>query len=486
MTKTLYLQPKKIKNKLKLQIQPHEKKIFGLLRDTAIDLGCEAYIIGGYVRDRILGRPTTDLDVVCAGSGIDFAQSFATKFFPLPKVTIFKRFGTAMLKVEDWEIEFVGARKESYRRDSRKPIVEDGTIEDDQKRRDFTINALAMSLNKDTFGEIVDPFDGLNHLKQRLIKTPLDPDRTFSDDPLRMLRAVRFASQLGFRIDGEAKDSIHINKDRIHIISQERITTEMTKILAADKPSIGFELLFDTGLLDIIFPELANLQGVEIKEDKAHKDNFYHTLQVVDNICAHTDNIWLRWAALLHDIAKPATKRFHKQSGWTFHGHEVVGAAMVPKIFEKLKLPLDTKMQYVRKMVRLHLRPISLTKDHITDSAIRRLLFDAGDDLDDLMTLCRADITSKNDRKVQRYLDNYAKVKQKLEEIEDKDKLRNWQPPISGKDIMDAFGIKPSREVGMIKIAIREAILDGEIPNDREAAHIYMQKIGASMGLKTK
>lgn len=455
-------------------IKPYERKIFELIKESAIELGFPTYVVGGYVRDRLLARESKDMDIVCVGSGIELAQHLSSKLRPIPRLTVFKRFGTAMIKHKDLEIEFVGARKESYQQNSRKPAVEDGSLEDDQNRRDFTINALAVSLNEDNFGEIIDPFNGLHHLEKKMIKTPLDPGKTFSDDPLRMMRGIRFSTQLGFEIEENTLEAISKFKNRIKIISKERIISEMEKILAADKPSIGFKLLYDTGLLKLIFPEMANLQGVEVRDGKGHKDNFYHTLEVVDNICRHTENIWLRWAAVFHDIAKPPTKRFNKKVGWTFHGHEALGAIMVPKIFKRLKLPLDHKMKYVQKLVRLHLRPISLTKENITDSAIRRLLFEAGDDIEDLMTLCRADITSKNKNKVKRYLENYEMVQQKLIEIEEKDELRNWQPPISGEHIMKTFNIGPCREVGVIKTAIREAILDGDIKNDFDEAHKYM------------
>jgi len=469
---------------LVFNIKSYERKIFELIRESATELGFPTYVVGGYVRDRLLARESKDMDIVCVGSGIELAQQLSSKLRPIPRLTVFKRFGTAMIKHKDLEIEFVGARKESYRLDSRKPAVENGSLEDDQNRRDFTINALAVSLNESNFGEVIDPFNGLHHLEMKMIKTPLDPGKTFSDDPLRMMRGIRFATQLGFTIESNTLASIAKYKTRINIISKERIISEMTKILASEQPSIGFKLLFDTGLLEIIFPEMAALYGVDIRDGKAHKDNFYHTLEVVDNICRHTDNIWLRWAAVFHDIAKPPTKRYNKKTGWTFHGHEALGAIMVPKIFKRLKLPLDHKMKYVQKLVRLHLRPISLTKENITDSAVRRLLFEAGEDIDDLMTLCRADITSKNKNKVKRYLENYNIVQEKLIEIEEKDRVRNWEPPISGEHIMETFNIGPCREVGTIKTAIREAILDGDIKNDFEEAHNFMIETAAKIDLK--
>lgn len=464
-------------------IEPHERKIFEVISQTADELGYPAYVVGGYVRDRLLARPSKDMDIVCVGSGIRLAQNVAAKLRPIPRVTVYKRFGTAMLKHRDLEIEFVGARKESYRSDSRKPTVEEGSLEDDQHRRDFTINALAVSLNESDYGSIIDPFDGLEHLEAKLIKTPLEPGKTFSDDPLRMMRAIRFATQLGFAIDPETLRAISKFRNRINIISKERITTELNKIILADEPSVGFKLLFDTGLLQLVFPEMAALQGVDVRNGRAHKDNFYHTLQVLDNLSRNTHDLWLRWAAILHDIAKPPTKRFHPEQGWTFHGHEALGATMVPRIFKNLRLPLDHKMKYVQKLVRLHLRPISLTKENITDSAIRRLLFEAGDDIDDLMVLCEADITSKNPKKVVRYLENYEMVRERLKEVEEKDHLRNWQPPVSGELIMDTFNIPPSREVGIIKNAIREAILDGDIPNEYEAAFRFMLEKGREIGL---
>lgn len=465
-------------------IEKYERKVFELIGQTATELGYPAYVVGGYVRDRLLDRPSKDLDIVCVGDGIRMAEHLASKLRPIPRVTIYQRFGTAMIKHKDLEIEFVGARRESYRYDSRKPIVAEGSLMDDQNRRDFTINAMAVSLNTENFGHIIDPFNGFLHLEEKKIKTPLEPGKTFSDDPLRMMRAIRFSTQLGFTITPNTLQAISTYRNRIKIVSQERITTELEKILAAEAPSIGFKLLFDTGLLHIIFPEMAALQGVDYKDGKGHKDNFYHTLEVVDNLCKKTTNIWLRWSAVFHDIAKPPTKRFDNKQGWTFHGHEALGAAMVPRIFKKLRLPLDHKMKYVQKLVRLHLRPISLTKENITDSAVRRLLFEAGDDIDDLMQLCRADITSKNPNKVKRYLANYELVQQKLTEIEEKDRIRNWEPPISGEYIMSTFNIPPSKTVGIIKKAIREAILDGDIANDFEAARNFMLEKGNELKLK--
>ncbi len=463
------------------EIKAYERKIFNLLSEAALEINAPTYIVGGYVRDRLLGRSCKDLDVVCVGSGIELAEAFAKKLKPVPRLVTYARFGTAMLKHKDLEIEFVGARRESYRADSRKPAVEEGTLEDDQNRRDFTINALAISVNKQDFGAIIDPFNGLADLAKKRIVTPLNPLSTFSDDPLRMLRAIRFASQLNFKIDPVTFEGIQSMAPRLSIISKERIASEINKIILSNKPSRGFLLLDEANLLKQFFPELTALKGVEIREKIAHKDNFLHTLEVLDNVARNSDNLWLRWAAIMHDVGKASAKRFHEGQGWTFHGHEVVSARLVPKVFKRLKLPLDHKMKYTQKIVALHHRPISLTKENISDSAIRRLLFDAGDELDDLMLLCKADITSKNKEKKERFIRNYEYVSEKLKELEEKDKIRNWQPPISGEMIMEYFEIKPSKEVGYIKVAIREAILDGLISNEYEAAFEFMKEKGAEI-----
>jgi putative nucleotidyltransferase with HDIG domain len=467
-----------------IQCTEEEKAILKKIADAAASLNIHCYLIGGFVRDKIIGRDVKDIDIVCIGDGIELAHKVAEKFFPEPPVNFFKNFGTAQIKVNDFDIEFVGARKESYTHDSRKPAVTVGTLEDDQNRRDFTINALAISLNKENYGALIDPFNGIRDINQKIIQTPLAPAETFSDDPLRMMRAIRFASQLDFIIESKTFSAIKENAYRIKIVSGERIADELNKILLCKKPSGGFDLMYKSGLLKIIFPQMVDLAGAEYIDGKGHKDNFYHTLQVVDNIAVNTNDLWLRWAAVLHDIAKPVTKKFEEGHGWTFHGHEVVGGRMVPKIFAQLKLPQNEKMKFVRKLVELHLRPISLTKENITDSAIRRLLFDAGEDFDALMTLCRADITSKNKQKVKRFLENFEMVAQRCEEVDVKDQLRNWQPPITGEIIMSTFNLTPGRIVGDIKTAIREAILDGKIPNEYNAAYQFMLEKCEQLGIR--
>ncbi len=467
------------------ELKKHLKdEIFSQISATADKLGMECYVVGGYVRDIFLNRTSKDIDVVVVGSGIRMAEALGKHLGKGAKVSVFNNFGTAQVKYYGTEVEFVGARKESYSHDSRKPVVEDGTLEDDQNRRDFTINALAICLNKERFGELVDPFGGLDDLKEKTIRTPLNPDITFSDDPLRMMRCIRFATQLNFFIEDDTFAAISRNKERINIISRERIADELNKIILSPRPSIGFVLLDQCGLLDLIFPELAALQGVEVKNGRAHKDNFYHTLEVLDNISAKTDNLWLRWAALMHDIAKPVTKRWEPRVGWTFHNHNFIGERMIPRIFGNMKLPMNEKMKYVQKLVGLHMRPIVLAEDIVTDSAIRRLLFDAGDDIEDLMTLCEADITSKNQVRKQKFLDNFQLVREKLKDLEERDHIRNFQPPVSGEEIMRIFGLPPCREIGMLKSSIKDAILDAVIPNEYEAAYNYMMEKAAKMGLK--
>lgn len=476
---------------MEIQCTNAEMHLFEKVARAADELNIEAYLVGGFVRDKIMGRPTSDADIVCVGDGIALAEATARQFTPAPAVQVFKNFGTAYIKVphpdteKEWfDLEFVGARRESYRHESRKPAVKPGTFRDDQERRDFTINALAIRLNQHGFGALVDSFDGVSDINSKKIRTPLDPDITFSDDPLRMMRAIRFATQLNFDIVPDTFEAIRRNAERIRIVSKERVADELNKIVSAPKPSIGFDLMFRSGLLRQIFPQMVDLAGAEYIDGHGHKDNFYHTLQVLDNVARNSNDLWLRWAAILHDIGKPATKRFEEGHGWTFHGHEVVGGRMVPRIFGQLKLPLHEKMRFVKKLVELHLRPISLTKENITDSAIRRLLFDAGEDFEALMTLCEADITSKNKQKVRRYLENFQLVRQRCREVEEKDHIRAWQPPLRGEEIMSIFGLSPSREVGQLKDALKDAILDGEIPNNYDDAYRFLLEKAAGMGIR--
>ncbi|MCB0761253.1 MAG: HD domain-containing protein [Flavobacteriales bacterium] len=457
--------------------------LFRIIGEEAREMGVQAFAIGGFVRDLILERPIEDVDIVCDGDGVELAERCASRV-QATRVNVYKRFGTAQFVHDGLDWEFVGARKESYSKDSRNPQVEPGSLEDDQRRRDFTMNALAVSLQSANFGEVVDPFDGLKAIASGEIKTPLDPDTTYSDDPLRMMRAVRFAAQLGFHIEEGSFEAISRNAHRISIVSQERITTELNKIIASANPGKGFRLLYHSGLLKLVFPEMEALHGVEYVDGKGHKDNFFHTLEVLEGVAEHSDNLWLRWAAIMHDIAKPPTKRFQPGIGWTFHGHEDMGSRMVPRIFKRMRLPMDHKMRYVKKLVFLHLRPIALTKETITDSAVRRLVFEAGEDIDDLMILCRADITSKNEKKVKRYLANYEKVLERIEVVEEKDRIRNFQPPVTGEDIMEHYGIGPCREIGVIKQAIKDGILEGTIPNERDAAWEFMIQKGQELGLK--
>ena len=469
---------------IKQRIDEHLRgSVFHVVGDVADDLGRECYVVGGYVRDILLERPSKDIDFVTVGSGIEVAEAVAKALGPRTSLAVFRTYGTAQVKSRDVELEFVGARRESYTRNSRNPIVEDGTLEDDQQRRDFTVNAMAICVNKDNYGELIDPFDGIGDMERRIIRTPLDPDITFSDDPLRMMRAIRFATQLGFDIYPETFDAITRNKERINIITRERIVDELMKIMKSAKPSRGFYLLKKCGLLDLIMPELAALSGIEVVNGRGHKDNFEHTLQVLDNVAEKSNYVWLRWAALFHDIAKPVTKAYDKTIGWTFHNHNFIGAKMIPRIFKKMKMPMDAKMKYVQKLVELHMRPIALVEDTVTDSAVRRLIFDAGDNIEDLMLLCEADITSKNQDKVKRFLDNFILVREKMKEIEEKDRIRNFQPPVDGLEIMRIFGLEPCHEVGALKEKIKNAILDGVIGNNHEEAYAYMLARAAEMGL---
>lgn len=475
------------KEDIEQRINEHlSNSVFHLVGEVADEMNRECYVVGGYVRDILLERPSKDIDFVTVGSGIEVAERVAKSLGAHTSLAVFKTYGTAQVKSHGVELEFVGARRESYTRDSRNPIVEDGTLDDDQRRRDFTVNAMAICVNKDNYGKLLDPFDGIGDMERKIIRTPLDPDITFSDDPLRMMRAVRFATQLGFDIYPETFSAISRNKDRIKIITRERIVDELMKIMKSAKPSRGFYLLRDCGLLELIMPELAALCGVEVVNGRGHKDNFEHTLQVLDNVAEKSDNVWLRWGALFHDIAKPVTKLYDKNIGWTFHNHNFIGAKMIPRIFKKMKMPLDSKMKYVQKLVELHMRPIALVEDTVTDSAVRRLIFDAGDDIEDLMTLCEADITSKNQEKVKRFLDNFRLVRDKMKEIEEKDRIRNFQPPVDGLEIMRVFGLEPCKEVGLLKEKIKNAILDGVIANEREEAYAYMLAQAKEMGLTPK